>query len=634
MSDPHVSPTVPPGIPEGLEDVYLEFLGEAREIMDGLDGDMIELEKGRQGQRTLEAAFRGMHTLKGAAGFLNLAEIEAVAHKAEDDLAEMRRSGVSGDRVRSVLSALDVLRNLLFEDVDDSPGSRSVRVEGSVLDRLLELSGEIAARRRDTAPGAEGTDASGIGPLVADMRNTVLRARVQPVGDAFGRLPRIVRDASVQVGKKVELVLHGKEVEIDRSLLEPVGDVLVHLLRNAVDHGVETPEDRRSRGKKDLATITVRAYHTVDGVAVEVSDDGRGVDTERVRTIAVERGIVEQSRASVLSEAEVVELLFVPGFSTAGSVGLLSGRGVGMDVVRTTVETAGGSVTVSSRQGHGTTVLLQLPSTLLGMPVLSFTAGGYDCMFARSLVERVVEADEFLAVGGKAVYRTGDLLVPVLDLGAILGAPGSQGPGVLCRVGNNLVVFQVTRVTGVFETLVKPVDALLAMEGIYSGMSLVNDGAPSLLLDPAGLLRRSGSGAAPVGPTHATSDGSPAPARGRSGLVCSHGEGLYVIAEEHVVRVIRNPSLQSVHGHAGLFLHGGEPLTIRHPDGTEATLPRNIVRMHRGSCALAVDRVHGFADLTMTREASSTLLLETSEGVAVVVNPADIFNTDMERGRV
>jgi two-component system chemotaxis sensor kinase CheA len=622
--------SVPAEVPEGLEDVYLEFLSEAREILDGLDDDLIELEKGRQGQKTLESAFRRMHTLKGAAGFLNLGEIQAVAHKAEDDLAEMRRDGVAAVRVRSVLAALDVLRNLLFDDAGGSPDSRPVRVEGSVLDRLLELSGEISARRHVLLSTAEG--AAGFGRLVDAMRNTVLRARVQPVGDAFGRLPRIVRDASVQVGKKVELVLHGKEVEIDRSLLEPVGDVLVHLLRNAVDHGVETPQERSAAGKRDLATIEVRAYHSVDGVVIEVTDDGRGIDTDRVKTIAVERGIVDHARVSGLSEAEIVELLFLPGFSTAGSAGLLSGRGVGMDVVRTTVEAAGGSVTVESRRGSGTTVLLHLPSTLLGMPVLSFRAGGYNCMFSRSFVERVVDAEEFLSVAGKPVYRTGELLVPVLDLGTVLGSQGSRGPGVLCRVGTSLVVFRVSSVEGVIETLVRPIDILLRGEGIYSGMSLTDLGVPSLLLDPAGLLRRAGSGAAPARPAQEPA-GEPtalAPGRKERGLVCSDGPALYVIPEAHVARVIRNPSLRSVHAHAGLFVLDGAPLKVRRPDGTETALPGILIHMEGRSCAVTVDEVHGFADLASTRSSGSTRLLETPEGVAIVLDPSDIFSSDVE----
>jgi hypothetical protein len=399
-----------------------------------------------------------------------------------------------------------------------------------------------------------------------------------------------------------------------------------------VDHGVETPQERSAAGKRDLATIEVRAYHSVDGVVIEVTDDGRGIDTDRVKTIAVERGIVDHARVSGLSEAEIVELLFLPGFSTAGSAGLLSGRGVGMDVVRTTVEAAGGSVTVESRRGSGTTVLLHLPSTLLGMPVLSFRAGGYNCMFSRSFVERVVDAEEFLSVAGKPVYRTGELLVPVLDLGTVLGSQGSRGPGVLCRVGTSLVVFRVSSVEGVIETLVRPIDILLRGEGIYSGMSLTDLGVPSLLLDPAGLLRRAGSGAAPARPAQEPA-GEPtalAPGRKERGLVCSDGPALYVIPEAHVARVIRNPSLRSVHAHAGLFVLDGAPLKVRRPDGTETALPGILIHMEGRSCAVTVDEVHGFADLASTRSSGSTRLLETPEGVAIVLDPSDIFSSDVE----
>lgn len=631
---------VPAAVPEGLEDVYLEFLVEASEILSRMDTDVVELEKGTAGPEVLEAVFRGMHTLKGAAGFLNLTAVQEVSHRAEDDLSRMREEGIRPALLVSVLECLDELRVLIVGE-GSRPTSPAVRVSGETLDRLLELSGEMASHRRDLAgllraSGRGPTDpVGGIVSAVDEVHRTVLRARVQPVDEAFGRLPRVVRDASSQVGKKVELAIRGRDVEIDRGLLEPLGDVLVHLLRNAVDHGVEPPEVRRASGKPETANVVVRAHHSTDGVVIDVSDDGGGVDVEKVRSTAIDRGLLEASRAQSLTEGEIVELLFLPGFSTAASVGMLSGRGVGMDVVRTTVEEHGGSVTIESRKGVGTKVSIRLPSTLLGMPVVLFEVGRYRCMLPRGIVEKVVSPDEILSVGNGSAYSWGRTLVPVLDLGKALSAERSLGPGLLCRVGNGLVVFQVATLNGNTETLVRPVDKLLRGQAVYAGMSLTENARPALLLDPAGLLRRCGVVvASDHSSEHKEVSAGPTSVVANRSLVASFRGVLHAIPEHAILGVFRDPPLTAVPSRPGFFVLADEVLHVLHPDGTPATSPRCLVRLEGNRRALAVESVQGVRDTSSTVSDADVVVVRSGEDIIEVLDPDRVFaEVSDRRGR-
>lgn len=629
---------MPAEVPEGLEDVYLEFLAEASEILSRMDTDVVELEKGSAGPELLEAVFRGMHTLKGAAGFLNLASVQEVAHRAEDDLSRMREEGVRPALLVNVLECLDELRSLIVGEAS-RPGPPSVRVSGETMDRLLELSGEMASHRRElsglfaSSGRGPGDPVSGMVSAVDEVHRTVLRARVQPVDEAFGRLPRVVRDASTQVGKKVELIVRGRDVEIDRGLLEPLGDVLVHLLRNAVDHGVEAPEARRLAAKPETANVVVHAYHSTDGVIIDVSDDGGGVDVEKVRSVAVERGLLETSRAHSLSESETAELLFLPGFSTAGSVGMLSGRGVGMDVVRTTVEEHGGSVTLESRKGVGTRVSIRLPSTLLGMPVVVFDVGRYRCMLPRGIVERIVSQDELLSVGNGSAYRLGRTLVPVVDLREALDGHLTEdlpaGPGLLCRIGNGLVVFQVSRLAGNTETLVRPVDRLLRAQGIYTGVSLTGNSLPALLLDPAGLLRRRGL-TLPSEPEEAREHSDPTreSTTASRALLVETGGVRHVVWESAILGVFRDPALAAVPSRPGFFVLADEVVRVLRPDGLPAISPRFVVRLSDGRHALAVESVLGLLDVSSVRTAADVSVVETEYGVVEVIDTDRIFTPD------
>lgn len=606
---PRTEGKTPACVPEGMEDVYAEFLTEAGEILDRIDAAVVELERDAAAPGTLDAVFRGMHTIKGAAGFLNLDDVQGEAHAAETLLARMREQGLDAGDLDSVLGHVDRLRIALGQKATIAP---TVRVDGATLDRLLELSADLAAR---SVHGASRT--------AHELRRTVLAARVQPLGEVFARLPRVIRDLGNMLGKQVDLEIRGKEVEVDRAFLDVLGEMLVHLLRNAVDHGVETAEERAAAGKRRSGRVVVSARPVVDGVLIEVSDDGRGVDVARVRAIAVQRGLLDERSARGLSEKESIELLFRPGFSTAGTAGMFSGRGVGMDAVRAAAEEVGGHVTMDSVSGKGTTVRVHLPSTLLGMPVLVFTVADVRCALPRTVLVRAVPAAEIVDVAGSPAYAHGSTLVPVVPLGEVCGVPDAAcDVGLLCRVADRDVVFGVSAVVGTEEMLVKRPDPLLRSAGVYAGTGTVGEDVV-LLLDPAGLLRRSGV-SAPA--SHGDADRPHDPrVTNPYGILVSSGPGLYVLAESSVMRVVPASHAAPVSARPGFVVLGDSVLRLVRPDGAPPT-GRGVLVVGTDDEAFEVDVVHERvaipSDTSSGTSSGAPRFVPTSRGPALRVAPS------------
>ena len=271
------------------------------------------------------------------------------------------------------------------------PATATVRIDVERLDRLLNLVGELVIdRTRLIGLGRALQDQLGehqmlseitetvfhLGRITDEMQAEVMKSRMLPIGTVFSRFPRVTRDLSTRQGKKVELVIEGQETELDRSVIEEIGDPLVHLLRNAIDHGVEVPDERVAAGKPETATVKLTAEHVESSIVITVEDNGRGIDPARIKAKALERGIISFEAAQRLSDAEAVELIFAPGFSTAAAVTDISGRGVGMDIVRTNVERLGGSVEVQSKLGEGSRFFLRLPLTLAIVQALLVRVGG------------------------------------------------------------------------------------------------------------------------------------------------------------------------------------------------------------------------------------------------------------------
>jgi len=335
---------------------------------------------------------------------------------------------------------------------------------------------------------------------------------MQPIGTVWSKLPRVVRDLAVACGKQVRVEMHGKETELDRTILEAIKDPLTHIVRNAVDHGIEPPADRALKGKGRTGTLTMRAYHESGQVIVEISDDGRGLDLAAIRAKGLERGLASADQLESMTEHELFQLVFLPGFSTARAVTNVSGRGVGMDVVKTNIERIGGTVDLSSRAGQGTTLRVRIPLTLAIVPALIVVSGKQRFAIPQAnLLELVRLEGEAARVGiesvhGAPVYRLRGRLLPLVMLNHVVsGAPpmrhGDRAPSGIAQDGEailNIVVLQtgtghlglvVDEVRDTEEIVVKPLGKELRGIPLFAGATIMGDGRVALILDVAGLAQ-------------------------------------------------------------------------------------------------------------------------------------------------
>jgi two-component system chemotaxis sensor kinase CheA len=335
--------------------------------------------------------------------------------------------------------------------------------------------------------------------VATDLQEAVMKTRMQPVGNAWTKLPRLVRDLSQANGKKIELEMVGAETELDRQILQSIGDPLVHMIRNSADHGIETPEERRRKEKPERGTIRLNAYHEGGHVILQVKDDGAGINAEVIRRKAVERGLVEAHVAAAMPDAQVLRFVFEPGFSTAAKITNVSGRGVGMDVVRSNIERIGGTVDLQSAVNAGTTVRIKIPLTLAIISALVVGAGGEAFAIPQiGVIELVRVTPESKAliqeVHGARFYRLRDTLLPLLDLGETLGlepsAAGEEHSIVVCQIGEMRYGLIVTEVFDTQEIVVKPVGRMVKHLPVYAGCTILGDGRVIMILDTAGLAAR------------------------------------------------------------------------------------------------------------------------------------------------
>ncbi|QHS51468.1 chemotaxis protein CheA [Edaphobacter sp. 12200R-103] len=388
-----------------------------------------------------------------------------------------------------------------------SSGDKTLRIDVEVLNRMMNLVGELVLTRNQMLQsGVESTNfpelARRLDSVTADLRETVMQARMQPVGNLFGKFPRMVRDLARTCGREVRIEFSGQETGLDKSLLEAIKDPLTHAVRNAVDHGIESPADRVLAGKSAEGCLRLRAFHQSGSVVIEVSDDGAGIAMERVLAKAVERGLVVPEQAKEMTEREALQLIFLPGFSTAAAVTTVSGRGVGMDVVRANVEKVGGSVELESKVGVGTTLRLRVPLTLAIVPALVVRSGGQSFALPQTALvelvyipardrEKVVER-----VGASEVYRLRERLLPMVWLDRLLSLKNeTEAHGFYmavleaegCRYG--LVVDDLLAPE---EIVVKPLSAVLREIGLFSGATVLGNGTLALILDIAATAARAG----------------------------------------------------------------------------------------------------------------------------------------------
>jgi two-component system chemotaxis sensor kinase CheA len=387
----------------------------------------------------------------------------------------------------------------------------SVRISVDLLDRLMTIAGEIVLARnqilqysqQQSDPSFQNTCRQ-LNLITTELQEHVMKTRLQPIGNVWNRFPRLVRDAALASGKKVRLETEGTETELDKTLIEAIRDPLTHLVRNAIDHGIEPPDRRRAAGKPEEGRLRLRAYHEGGQVNVEVSDDGGGIDHERVRHHAVEQRLITSEQADRMGTQTLLGLIFLPGFSTAPAVTTLSGRGVGMDVVKTNIEKIGGSVDLHSTVGQGTTVRIRIPLTLAIIKVLVVTSAGDRYAIPQvSIVELVrVEGEKarkgIQRVHGVLVYRYRGRLLPLVNLNQALQVE-ANGDG---EEAVNIVVLQaadqqfglvVDRINDTQEIVVKPLWKHLKSLACFAGATVMGDGRVALILDVFGLAQRAGA---------------------------------------------------------------------------------------------------------------------------------------------
>jgi two-component system chemotaxis sensor kinase CheA len=377
---------------------------------------------------------------------------------------------------------------------------RSVRIDLRRLDNLMNLIGELVITRGRLVqlsaamndPALADTVAQ-TSRLVADLQDEIMTSRMVPVWQVFDRFPRLVRDAAHSVKKQVEFVVEGKEVELDRSMLDEVGDPIVHLLRNAVDHGIESPAERRAAGKAEAGRLTLSALRDRSAVAIRVSDDGRGIDRARVLRRAQEGGLIEAARTE-LSDEELLRIISRPGFSTAERVTDLSGRGVGIDAVYNRVRSLGGTVDIRTEPGKGTTVTLRLPLTLAIVRSLLARIGDETYAVPMTHVSETVElAPSILrSVKGKEVLMLREEVLPVLRMRQLMGFEGEAARGleqvVVVELAERRAALVVDALIGQQEIVVKQFDGVRDGLSLFGGATILGDGAPALIIDVSSLL--------------------------------------------------------------------------------------------------------------------------------------------------
>lgn len=543
-----------------MDDLREEFIAETRETLEILAGQLVQWEKDPSDKSLIDSAFRFVHTVKGSCGFLDLPRLLRLSHAAEELLSHARDEQivVSSDMVTAVLAVIDRISELtealesgepVFDNdatlIDamlaflpdkgtpaipaaairqlhqDEPGeaideaasaskTRTVRVSLTLLDKLMNGISDLVLARNEVSRqlrrvGSDNEIDQAFGRLsstVAEMRDAIGMMRMQHIDRLFSTLPRLLRDICIELGKQIELTVEGSEVEVDREMVEALRDPLTHILRNAADHGIEDPEQRRSVGKDPVGHIRVVARQSGNQILIEISDDGRGIDVEKLGQRAIARKLLTNSQWQNMPERAKLETIFAPGLSTAEAVTSISGRGVGMDVVRTNLHAIGGSIDLENNEGQGLKITLRLPLTLSIIAGLSLRAGGQIYGISRSAVVEIVSVTnrsvEIEEIGGMPVAKVRGERLAYAKLETILGVAEMEDS----QSARSLVIIKpavgatfaldVEAVVDNEELVVKPGAPLIMATGLYAGTSLPDNGKPMLLLDASGLAAEIG----------------------------------------------------------------------------------------------------------------------------------------------
>ena len=558
-------PSPPSSLPEIDPALLQEFMAEAREHLASLAEGLLALESDGKSPVTgaIDPLFRATHSVKGSAGFLGFRGLERLAHATETLLDGLRKGTVTPDqavtdlllrvtdRLRAAVEALPAdtaaahddliqkIQNVIITGRPDAPAraapgagtatlksqptvepppppadaqgserSATIRVPVEVIDRLMNLASELVlARNQALETLVTPADARGrqllqrINSVTTDLQQAVMLTRMQPVGTVFNRFPRMVRDLARSLGKRIHLSVTGSEVELDKSVLEKLADPLNHLVRNACDHGLEPPANRLASGKTEVANLELSARQEGGQILVRVADDGRGIDPGRVKAKALEKGLVGPQDLDGLTDSQAQALILTPGFSTAEKVTDISGRGVGLDVVKTNLESIGGTLQIDSIPGQGTTFSLRLPLTLAIIPALVVRVSGERvCIPQRELLELVSAANlRARPMGGRFVVELRGQPLETIHLGKVLKLESAESPAfnragflAVVRAGQRIVALAVDELNGSQEIVVKPLHPLLRGLGLHGGATVLADGLPAPILDIEGVVRAAG----------------------------------------------------------------------------------------------------------------------------------------------
>lgn len=555
-----------------MDEIINEFILEAEEILEQIDPLFVELENKGQDPEIINEIFRGMHTLKGAAGFLGFQNIVDVAHRAETILKKVREGeiSISPELTDAILKAVDTLKVLISHvkakeeyteniqpvlDLLDSALERAskkevteqkepiekvttevettepkeipaqapqkekekekeiatLRVDVERIDKVMDLAGEIVLARNRLLNLSNKLEAkyggdehveglvettSFLDRVTSDLQLAVMKMRMQPLQKVFVKFPRMVRDLARTLGKEVDLEIIGEDTEVDKSVIENIGDPLVHIIRNSIDHGIESPEERLSKGKPAKGKIVINAYQKGTQIVIDISDDGKGIDVEAVRAKAISKGLVTLEEAEKMSEEAIINLIFLPGFSTKDVSTELSGRGVGMDVVKSNVAKLNGYVEIFTEKDKGTTFRISLPLTLAIIQAMMVQVGDEVYAIPQSMIEETlrININDIKEVTGQKVLTIRDRVLPLFILNEILGVPNSIESDrkyiLVASVGDKRFCISVDSVLGQEEIVIKTINGVDSEECGIMGATITGDGKVVLILDLAILSRK------------------------------------------------------------------------------------------------------------------------------------------------
>ncbi|GAA4647589.1 hypothetical protein GCM10023115_55510 [Pontixanthobacter gangjinensis] len=535
-----------------MDDLLADFVAETREMLEAIGGELVAWESDPSDRSRLDSIFRFVHTVKGNCGFFDFPRLEKLSHAAEGALAEARAGHRKPDSrfVSAVLAVIDRITHMTnaieagnpmpkqgdefliaalapdAADSDDRPvmaasetggkpaehgaaAPRSIRLPVELLDRVMSGVSDMVLARNDLARRLRdaGNEPTLDGPferlsgILTDVRDAITRMRMQRIEHLYNALPRLVRDLSAELGKQVMVDFDGGSVELDREMIEMIRDPVTHLIRNAIDHGIEKPSDRIAKGKREIGMLAIAARQSGNRITITISDDGGGLNADKIGRKAVSSELITQADLDAMPAEAVTNLIFEAGLSTADEVSAISGRGVGMDVVRANIEKIGGTISVASHPGEGTIFYLQIPLTLSIISALTVSVGGQRFAIPQSYVEEIAHGASssvhFSQVGDTDLVTFRDRRIPCLTLNNVLGVnPRSAGPDqrlVLLMLGSgDLFALAVDKIHDQEDLVIKPLAPEVMHTGTYAGTTLLDDGSPVLMLDIPTIASRNG----------------------------------------------------------------------------------------------------------------------------------------------